>query len=277
MRWADVDQQGHINNVVYVDYLQEARVDMLRTHGPQVQTADLAEGVVVVRHDVRYLAPLLFDRPSVTIESWVTEIRAATFTIAYEVFHEAPDGQRQVYLRASTVLTPFVFDEERPRRITETERERLAVHLEPPETREPKTPLPRSRPEHVRHYPVQVRFSDVDIYGHVNNVKYLEYLQESRIAGFAEVWEGLPPMAGVVAQVDVDYRSPILLRQEPYDVWWWVARVGDRSMVIESLICDGDRTLARARAAVVFFDPETQRSMVPPEVYRDRMRALLPG
>ena len=30
MRWADMDLQGHVNNVVYVDYLQEARVDMLR-------------------------------------------------------------------------------------------------------------------------------------------------------------------------------------------------------------------------------------------------------
>ena len=34
MRWADMDLLGHVNNVVYVDYLQEARVDMLRTHAP---------------------------------------------------------------------------------------------------------------------------------------------------------------------------------------------------------------------------------------------------
>ena len=32
MRWADLDMLGHVNNVVYVDYLQEARVDMLRSH-----------------------------------------------------------------------------------------------------------------------------------------------------------------------------------------------------------------------------------------------------
>ena len=33
MRWADLDMLGHVNNVTYVDYLQEARVDMLRIHG----------------------------------------------------------------------------------------------------------------------------------------------------------------------------------------------------------------------------------------------------
>ena len=32
MRWADMDLLGHVNNVIYVDYLQEARVDMLRVH-----------------------------------------------------------------------------------------------------------------------------------------------------------------------------------------------------------------------------------------------------
>ena len=42
MRWADLDQLGHVNNVVYVDYLQEARVDMLRAHGRGPEA--LAEG-----------------------------------------------------------------------------------------------------------------------------------------------------------------------------------------------------------------------------------------
>ncbi len=88
MRWADMDLLGHVNNVVYVDYLQEARVDMLRTHGPAVQTGELAEGVVVVRHEVHYLAPLTFRFRPVSIECWVTEIRAASFTMAYEVFQD---------------------------------------------------------------------------------------------------------------------------------------------------------------------------------------------
>ena len=30
-------------------------------------------------------------------------------------------------------------------------------------------------------YSCHVRFSDVDVYGHVNNVKYFEYYQEARI------------------------------------------------------------------------------------------------
>ncbi len=81
-RWGDLDQLGHVNNVVYVDYLQEARVDMLRTHARSQGTDDLAEGVVVVRHEVTYTAPLHFRFRPVTIECWVSEIRAASFTLS---------------------------------------------------------------------------------------------------------------------------------------------------------------------------------------------------
>ena len=272
MRWADMDQLGHINNVVYVDYLQEARVDMLRTHGPAARTGELAEGVVVVRHEVTYAAPAHFDFRPVSIESWVTEIRAATFTLAYEVFREDADGGRTVFLRARTVLTPYVFATERPRRLTEVERATLATFLEPAEPAA-RVPVPTTVPANALHYPAQVRFSDVDVYGHVNNVKYFEYLQESRIAGLAKVWAGLEPATVVVAQTDVDYRVPILFRPEPYDVWSWVSRVGRRSYTIESLVRDGETTLAHAEVTLVFFDEEGQGSTEPPAEHLERLRA----
>jgi acyl-CoA thioester hydrolase len=126
-----MDSLGHVNNVVYVDYLQESRVDMLRVHAPVQGGEELAEGVVVVRHEVEFLSPLVFRFEPVRIESWVTEVRAATFTMAYEILDELPDGQRRVYLRARSVLTPYVFAQERPRRITPEEREVLGRFLEP--------------------------------------------------------------------------------------------------------------------------------------------------
>jgi acyl-CoA thioester hydrolase len=276
MRWADLDLLGHVNNVVYVDYLQEARVDMMRTHGPTARGA-LAEGTVVVRHEVSYLAPLNFGFRPVSIECWVTEIRAATFTMAYEIFHELPgDEGRRVYLRATTVLTPYVFSSESPRRLTEGERETLAAFLEPTE-RSRRTPMAKAHPSVAMRYPIQVRFSDVDVYGHVNNVKYFEFFQEARILMTAQVWKGLEPISIVVAQTDVDYRVPILFRPEAYDAWSWVARVGSRSATIESLIVDGDTVLARARVTVVFFDEQTQRSTAPPERYLEALRSLAPA
>jgi acyl-CoA thioester hydrolase len=131
LRWADMDQLGHVNNVTYVDYLQEARVDMFAVHAPASGGEELAEGVVVVRHEVEFLAPLVFRFEPVRIETWITQVRAATFTMAYEILDELPDGERRVYTRATSLLTPFVFAEERPRRLRPEERDVLHRFLEP--------------------------------------------------------------------------------------------------------------------------------------------------
>lgn len=270
LRWADLDLLGHVNNVTYVDYLQEARVDMLRTHAPDKKADDLAEGVVVARNQVTYVAPLTL-RPSVAIECWVTEIRAASFTLAYEVFDTDEEGNRTTFLRARSLLTPFVFAEERPRRVSAQERESLSRFLEPEETFE-RLVGSAADPHRDAHWPVKVRFSDVDIFGHVNNVKYFEYFQEARISAademFADVAKGGETFSAVVAQLDVEYKRPILFRPEPYDAYSWISRVGQSSYDVSGEIRDGDTLLARSRCVVVAFDPVTQRAAQPPEAYR---------
>ena len=273
LRWADLDSLGHINNVVYVDYLQEARVSLMRAMVGD-RDDDLTEGVVVVRHEVSYRAPLGFRFEPVSIECWVTEVRAATFTMAYEVFHHRDDGTRTVYLRATSVLTPYVFAQERPRRLSAEEKSTLEHYLEP--SFGPRTARIPPLERHTAHrFPLYVRFSDVDVYRHVNNVKYFEYLQEARVRQMAELTRGtdFARPAFVVAQTDVDYRLPILLRHDPYDVWSSIIAVGNRSMTIESEIADGDQVLSRGRVTVVFFDLATQRSTAPPAVLRDLLVA----
>ena len=103
---------------------------MLAVHAPATGGEDLAEGVVVVRHEVEFVAPLVFRPEPVRIESWVSRIRAASFTMRYEILDERPDDTRRVYTRADTVLTPFVFATERPRRIQPAERAVLERFLE---------------------------------------------------------------------------------------------------------------------------------------------------
>jgi acyl-CoA thioester hydrolase len=115
----------------------------------------------------------------------------------------------------------------------------------------------------TRHrYPCHVRFSDVDIYRHVNNVKYFEYYQEARLAflsslGRSETEGGFTV---VVARIQVDYRRPIMFRPEPYLVETWVEHVGTSSYTLASEIRDGASVLSSAQAVLVAFDLTTQRS-----------------
>jgi len=196
-------------------------------------------------------------REPVGIEVWVTEIRAATFTLSYEVFDEGPQG-RTVYLQARSVLTPYVFTAEHPRRLRPEEKDVLERFLEPdPSPLRPQ--LAVGAPDDCEPYRCFVRFSDIDAYRHVNNVKYFEYYQEARIDLLSRLGD-LGEWHVVVAQVDVDYRAPVLFREAPYDVDCWVDQVGRSSFVVHAQIRDEESVLSRSRAVLVAFDPATQRA-----------------
>jgi acyl-CoA thioester hydrolase len=127
-------------------------------------------------------------------------------------------------------------------------------------------------------YSCRVRWSDVDSYGHVNNVKYFEYYQEARIAFLSGLADDRTRDAGqavVVARIDVDYLRPILFRTEPFEIRTWVSRVGTSSYDLDAEIRDGDEVLSRAHAVVVAFDMATQRSRPLSDAERARLHDLL--
>ena len=110
-----MDAYGHVNNAIFLRYLEEARIDFL--FRPE---KEFKQGSVVARHEIDYKRQLVHRPDPVDIELWVTEIRAASFTVTYEVKDED-----LVYVRALTVVVPFDFEAQRPRRITSEEREFL--------------------------------------------------------------------------------------------------------------------------------------------------------
>jgi len=116
----------------------------------------------------------------------------------------------------------------------------------------------------TRHrYELHVRFSDVDVYRHVNNVKYFEYYQEARLAFLGSLGrlDGVgSDFSVVVARMGVEYRKPILFRAEPYVVETWVTRVGTSSYILGSEIKDGDTVLSSAEVVAVRFDRHRQRA-----------------
>jgi acyl-CoA thioester hydrolase len=131
----------------------------------------------------------------------------------------------------------------------------------------------------VHVYDAHVRFSDVDVYGHVNNVKYFEYYQEARIAFIASLADGdVDSIRQVVARIDVDYRRPILFRPEPYAVESWVTRIGTSSYDLSSRIVDGPaggETYSQAEVRLVAYDLASQRSRPLTDVERSRLEAVL--
>ncbi len=127
MRWSDMDAYGHVNNVQFLTYVEEARVEMFQAV-PLSGVDQVTAGILVASSEIKYLKPLLHRVAPVPIDVWVTRVGAASFALAYEV-HDA-DGP--VYARAASVMVPYDFANERPRRLTPEEKEWLSVYLEPP-------------------------------------------------------------------------------------------------------------------------------------------------
>ncbi len=283
LRWADMDLLGHVNNVTYVDYLQEARVDLLRAlakeAGPEVGPLP---AVFVARHEVQYLSSLVFRPEPVSVAMRVSEVRAASYTLDSEVYDDR-DGERRTYLRARSVLVHVDAGTQQVRRISPAEKELLARHRGPAHEERLAPLLPDvAVPPHASTYDVHVRFSDVDPNQHVNNVKYFEFFQEARV-GLVTRLSGVhfddqggekPSPLGsrglglVVGRTDVDYREPLVLRAEPYALRTWVERVGRSSFVIQGAVVEQGRVLTRGRTVMVVIDQATGRSTPIPEENR---------
>ncbi|MFG2297167.1 acyl-CoA thioesterase [Streptomyces sp. NPDC048603] len=128
LRWSDMDAFGHVNNVVFLRYLEEARIDFMFRLAPGNGSKSFQGGSVVARHEIDYKRPLVHRHEPVVVESWVTKIGAASLTIAYDV-KDAEDSDL-VYVSASTVVVPFDLETQRPRRITEEERHFLQEYVD---------------------------------------------------------------------------------------------------------------------------------------------------
>ncbi|MFD6100939.1 acyl-CoA thioesterase [Nocardiopsis flavescens] len=123
VRYADLDPQHHVNNVRMLTYLEDARVSFLR-FGGAVEGEEVFGAMVVARQEADYAAPLLPRSEPVRVELWVTEVRNASFSLAYEIL----DDDR-VYLRARTVLVGFDVPTQSARRLNDTERAFLRQYI----------------------------------------------------------------------------------------------------------------------------------------------------
>jgi acyl-CoA thioester hydrolase len=111
---ADIDELGHVNNVVYVRWIQEIAGNHWRHAAP----AALQEEVVwvVVRHEIDYERPALPGDAIVAV-TWVGAYRAARWARHTEIRRAADDA---VLVRATSIWCPLRAASGRPRRIDET-------------------------------------------------------------------------------------------------------------------------------------------------------------
>jgi acyl-CoA thioester hydrolase len=117
---------------------------------------------------------------------------------------------------------------------------------------------------------IELRFSDLDAYGHVNSAVYFTYLETARVKLFSDFFREVSEQGifTLVARAECDYKVPITLHDEVM-VTLWVARTGRSSFVLEYQLHDGKgKTYATARTTMVCFDSVKQVTVAVPESIR---------
>ena len=115
--------------------------------------------------------------------------------------------------------------------------------------------------------PVEVRFADLDAYGHVNNAVYFTYFETARTRLFMDRFLAYQQkgLLLLVARAECDYQKPIGLDDQVI-IDLAIERVGRSSFDIAYTMHDGaGKTYAVARTVMVCFDAKLGRAVRIPE------------
>jgi acyl-CoA thioester hydrolase len=100
-----------------------------------------------------------------------------------------------------------------------------------------------------------VRFGDTDAMAHVNNAKFLTYLEDARVGFFRSVSGDLITLGGLIlARTEVDFVRPILFGAGPVRTTAWIAGIGTRSFRMGYTMEQDGNVVGRATAVMVAYD-----------------------
>ncbi|MEO6577424.1 MAG: thioesterase family protein [Candidatus Limnocylindria bacterium] len=122
---------------------------------------------------------------------------------------------------------------------------------------------------------VQVRFRDVDAFGHVNNAVFLSYIELARIRYLLDVLHPDEPfdrLPLILARVELDYRSPIAFGDE-VEVDTRVDRIGRTSFAMSHRMTAGPdaRLAGDVQTVLVAYDYQAARPIPVPDAWRARI------
>lgn len=127
---------------------------------------------------------------------------------------------------------------------------------------------------------IEVRFSDMDAFNHVNNARYLSYIEHSRVKFFDEVmgkidWES---QGFIIARAEINFIRPVKLRDEIL-IEMHCSRIGNKSFDLSYKIfrLDGEEKTEMANALTVqaMYDYKNNVTIPVPEEWKAKFAPFM--
>ena len=121
---------------------------------------------------------------------------------------------------------------------------------------------------------VEVRFRDLDAFGHVNNAVYITYFEIARSSYWMQLFgiQSFEELGFVVVRTECNYRSPLHFG-ETIRVAAGVSELRNSSFVFEYELTEEKkgRLIADGKSVQVFIDPQGKQKVLIPAVVRQRV------
>lgn len=128
----------------------------------------------------------------------------------------------------------------------------------------------------IEPFKIQIRFSDCDMMGHVNNAVYLSYIEMARIHYFTHLFgtdRDWKRNGILVRKNEIEYIKPVLFRDEA-TIKMFTTHIGNSSFIMAYELYVGEEIYTKAQSVLVYFNSETQKSAPIPEEFKIELEKL---
>ncbi len=123
-------------------------------------------------------------------------------------------------------------------------------------------------------YPIEIRYSDLDPQGHVNNARFLTYFEQARVQylihlGLFSREQSFLEIGIIIAEAAITFKAPVYFGTQAR-VGVRVSRLGTKSMRMEyEMVDDEGIVYATGSSAIVTFDYKTHATIPIPDSWRE--------
>lgn len=123
---------------------------------------------------------------------------------------------------------------------------------------------------------IQIRFSDVDVMGHVNNATYLSYFEFTRMYYFEKLlgleWNWNEH--GIILVLnEVEYLKPIFLNDKPV-IEMYIGNIGNKSFTFHYEVRIKDVIYTKSLSKLVCYNMQEKKTILIPELMKKSFSKL---
>lgn len=271
VRYYELDPYGHVNNAMYLRYMQEAAFAASAAAGFPLERYQAMQRLWLIREtEIAYVRPLTYG-DMVEVKTWVADFSKVRSRRMYEIRRVGEEAL------AAHGYSDWVFMDtvnERPATIPAELITAFYPEGTPPVLKREPFPTPPPAPAGVFRQRRIVEWRDVDAAQHVNNANYLAYTSECAFAATAafgwphtRAWEA--GIAFLTRGQRVEYLTAAVYGDE-LEIASWLSNVGAASATRHfeiTRVRDGKR-VARVNTESVCVDRTTLKPIRVPAAVR---------